>query len=202
MNKKDSLNNAVEDVESVENFVFTRDINKKYDQQSSTQLQSTCVEIVGEIQLLSYFSTLSTKLKRSYVEDEHPLKSLNINNLSYIPQFPQIPHYQNGQLSSVFDWLQIVLDEGHIEPSQPCIGRLLGWPTRSFSTRSLWIDFDLFCRKKEIPPAHIADSLLFFSLLSEIFNRIDERYEFPPLLICREKFLNLRRNYESIAIAQ
>jgi hypothetical protein len=199
MNRQTLINHSVEDVESVEILAFPGAMAKKEPHQASTGIEKRNVDLVVEYGLSSYFSTLSTKLKSPVVENQRTKKPFIPSDLRSIPQVPQFPREQNSQVLCVFEWLQIVVEEGHIEPSQPCVGRILGWPLRSFHINSLRVDFLVWCRKKEVPQFHIADSQLFFSLLDEVFDRKGERYEFPSLVMCRGKFSELRRKYESFA---
>jgi len=129
-------------------------------------------------------------------------KIIYINSIERIPQVPRFPQEQKNQVYIVFDWLQIALDEGHIEPSQPCVGRLLGWPQRRFCIKSLWIDFLSWCRKKELDQNQIANSDLFYLVLDRIFLREGDRYDFPDLCVCRTNYAILRRSHEFVAISE
>lgn len=97
--------------------------------------------------------------------------------------------------SSCFQWLKIVMDEGHLEPSQPYVGKTLGWPERRISIKSLWIDFCSWFQKQhridEIP-----EEYCFYELLDHLFIRHDDKYEFPPLDQCQRTFAKMRQQYE------
>lgn len=94
------------------------------------------------------------------------------------------------------EWLRIVMDEGHIEPSQPLIGRSVGWPERKVSIKSLWIDFCCWFRKQQTD-LEMPEELLFYELLDRLFIRCGDKYEFPPFEQCRTTFAILRGAYES-----
>lgn len=199
MNNNKSLNNTVENVENMEKSLSQRVIQENFLSKPSTKFSSNDVEPVEGRDLTAYFSTLSTKLKSSFVENPMQEKPLIVSDLDIFPRIPHFPREQKGQLVEIFEWLHIVLDEGHIEPSQPCIGRILGWPQSSRHQRTLWSDFTLWCRKRELKQIQIADSHLFFSIVDRIFERMNDRYAFPSLDVCQSKYLELRREYESFA---
>jgi hypothetical protein len=94
----------------------------------------------------------------------------------------------------VFEWLKVCVEEGHIEPSQPTVGRICGWPLRSFLCESLFIDFECWCSKKGIHPKERPGSKTFYSLTDSIFDRNDDKYHFPSLEQCRQKFKSLIGN--------
>lgn len=94
--------------------------------------------------------------------------------------------------SLVIDWLTICLGEGHMQPSQPNVGRLEGWPIRSYFKNSLYVDFECWCLKANVPPYLIPSKRLFYQGTDAIFDNVDgNRYQFPDLMICREKFSQL-----------
>lgn len=197
-----SINNSVENVESVETSLSQSAIEEKFLAQSSTNIKGSDVESVEFDNLAAYFSTLSTKLKMTFVENQIREKPFIVSDLDNFPQIPQFPREQTGQLMKIFEWLEITLDEGHIEPSQPCVGRILGWPQFSCHQGTLWSDFIRWCRKKELTQIQIADSHLFFSILDRVLERISDRYEFPSLDVCQSKYLELRREYESFTASE
>jgi hypothetical protein len=111
-----------------------------------------------------------------------PLASQNIQDKEVKSQLPPL----------VIDWLSICLGEGHMQPSQPSVGRLEGWPIRSYFKNSLYVDFDCWCLKAGIPPYLIPSKTLFYQGTNAIFDTVDDnRYQFPDLMICREKFSQL-----------
>lgn len=92
----------------------------------------------------------------------------------------------------VLNWIDICLKEGHMQPSQASVGRLEGWPIRSYFKNSLYVDFDCWCLKAGIPRYLIPSRELFYQGTNAIFDAFDDnRYQFPDLMICREKFSQL-----------
>lgn len=49
--------------------------------------------------------------------------------------YPSETSVDSDQITLVLDWLLVCLMEVHIEPSQPQVGRLCGWPQRPFFLR-------------------------------------------------------------------
>ncbi len=99
--------------------------------------------------------------------------------------------YSSEKLSLVYEWLMICLTEGHIEPSQPKVGRICGWPQRPFFCESLYIDFECWCIKRDILPREIAGGNLFYSVTDRMFQREGDKYHFPLLEECRKKYKSL-----------
>lgn len=111
-----------------------------------------------------------------------PLASLDIQEKATKLELPSL----------VINWLSICLGEGHMQPNQLCVGRLEGWPIRSYFKSSLYVDFDCWCLKAGIPPYLIPSKRLFYQGTDAIFDTVDgNRYQFPDLMICREKFSQL-----------
>lgn len=160
----------------------------------STATNSSTVELVTKIDLASYFSTLSTILKNMSVEDITGDNQLVLSDIREIPRIPHVPQVRKEDTDLLVDWMLVVIDEGHIEPSQSFIGRYLGWPTRSFHIESLYVDFFAWCRQKGIEETSIPDQSICVSFFDKVFTRHGERYEFPPLHYCRNKFLELRKS--------
>jgi hypothetical protein len=98
-----------------------------------------------------------------------------------------------AERDSIFGWLKIICEEGHIEPSQPLVGRAVGWPQRNMSVKSLWVDFTCWCKTQIID---LPDSELFFSILDQLFIRSEGRYQFPPLETCRALLRDLEKKFE------
>ena len=94
----------------------------------------------------------------------------------------------------VLEWLKICLNEGHIQPSQPKVGRLCGWPLRSFFCESLYIDFECWCIKNGCLSREIPSGKIFYGLTDSIFVRDGEKYHFPHLEQCQEKLASLIEN--------
>lgn len=95
-----------------------------------------------------------------------------------------------------FQWLKIVMDEGHLEPSQPWTGKAVGWPERRMPITSLWTDFCCWFRKQQITDDEMPEEYCFYELLDHLFIRLDDNYEFPPIEQCRHTFALLRQQYE------
>ena len=92
----------------------------------------------------------------------------------------------------VIDWFTISLNEGHIQPSQPDVGRLEGWPMRPYFKNSLYVDFECWCLKSGIQTYLIPSKELFYQATDTIFESIaDNKYQFPDLTICRQRFSKL-----------
>lgn len=203
MNKQGHPFLPVEYVESVEGRNNHLKTSNLIILKPSTESKLNDVESVEKVDLALYFSTLSTILKTKSVEEKQPKIPLISIESEDIPRVPQIPQEKNNEFVCfrsfdrmkvllVIEWLQIVIDEGHIEPSQPFIGRIVGWPVRSLFIDSLYVDFVVWCRKREKRDWNIPEPSLFFALLNHVLIRVKEKYEFPPLNICRNKFLCLR----------
>ena len=92
------------------------------------------------------------------------------------------------QIELIHEWLHICTRDGHIEPSQPVCGKYLGWPIRPFFRNSLYVDLVLWCCKQGITPNMQPSSKDFYIVANQIFDRDGDKYHFPSLNICREKF--------------
>jgi len=92
------------------------------------------------------------------------------------------------KISTILTWLSISLTEGHIEPSQPCVGRIVGWPQRPIFKNSLYVDFECWGVKKDLSSNAIAKRKLFYSLTDRIFISEEDKYCLPSLEECRRKF--------------
>lgn len=96
------------------------------------------------------------------------------------------------QISQAIEWLTICLSEGHIEPSQPCVGRIIGWPLRPFFKNSLYVDFEVWCFKKNFSKKDIVRREAFYQLVDKLFIPDGDKYRFPSLEECRKKFTMLK----------
>lgn len=174
----------------------------------STKSKCSSVECVAKDDLTLWFSTLSTDIKKTSVENYDVLIDWNTNHLERFPQIPHVPQEKlsNPVISSklnedsvrlIMDWLRIILGEGHISPSQPVVGKIVGWPTRSISIESLFVDFDLWCRGQGVLYWAVPGKGVLCSIADEVFNRNGNRYDFPPVSDCRGKFAILMGKYES-----
>lgn len=100
------------------------------------------------------------------------------------------------KISIILAWLSISLAEGHIEPSQPCVGKIVGWPTRPFFKNSLYVDFEVWCFKKNFSRRDLVKRESFYHFLDKIFISNGDKYHFPPLEECRKKFTNLEELHD------
>lgn len=102
-----------------------------------------------------------------------------------------------NQMTLVFAWLSICLSEGHIEPSQPSVGRIIGWPLRPFFKNSLYVDFECWRSKQNLTGREIDMHMrkLFYSLTDKIFVDEGDKYHFPPLEACRKEFKVLSEEF-------
>jgi hypothetical protein len=139
------------------------------------------------------------------VENASTITGLISNNLRIIPHIPQLPQNKNNDpegsqklanksTNLILEWLQIVVIEGHIEPSQPSVGKIVGWPGRAVLFKTLFTDFTLWCKRQGISDWQIPRKELFGSLLDEVFCRNSQgnKYDFPPRSSCLEKLSKLR----------
>lgn len=202
-NTQDDYIFSVEGVESVEVNDNYSTFNELEVLNPSTEFCVNHVEFVGKIDLADYFSRLSTVIKARSVgvtQSDTPLISSELEStprLSLIPQekdndSARFRNFDHAKVSLVTEWIQIVADEGHIEPSQPSVGRILGWPVRSCSIQLLYVDFFVWCWRKGLRDWDIPEKTLHFTLLDSVFVRIGDQYEFPPLDTCRKKFQDLK----------
>lgn len=89
----------------------------------------------------------------------------------------------------VYQWFVIALEEGHIEPSQPQVGRIVGWPIREFNFSSLWNDYLCWNIKNGFTPDQFREKKQFHALCRYFFEvNVHDRITFPPLNHCRNKF--------------
>lgn len=159
-----------------------------------------CGDVAQEVKFrdhLNQFATLATRLD-----------SLNVTRLPFECHVCHVCHlkYESKSENStvnqtifslaVFRWLTFVIEEGHIEPSQPSVGQRLGWPQRLVAIKSLWIDFCCWCSKQKVPSLEMPDEWEFYELLDHLFIRHRDKYEFPALTHCREIFAKLRGQHE------
>jgi hypothetical protein len=147
---------------------------------------------------LDQFATLATRSNclpvAAFSREDHARHVCHVEKMDELVNRPF--HQESRGINSCMQWLSIVLDEGHIEPSQPCVGRVTGWPQRRISINSLWIDFTCWCLKQEIQKCEIPEQSTFFKLLDQVLLRNKDKYEFPSLEVCRKTFVTIRREYE------
>lgn len=82
-----------------------------------------------------------------------------------LPKVVDAKPYKIPLPSLVIEWLSICLDEGHIQPSQSSVGKLEGWPIRPYFKNSLYIDFECWCLKANVPTYLISSRELFYQVL-------------------------------------
>lgn len=84
-----------------------------------------------------------------------------------------------------------------MQPSQPKVGRLEGWPLRPYLKNSLYVDFWCWCRNKGMQLYLIPPEASFYQTTDLIFDALgDEKYQFPVIEICREIFLKLKEGID------
>ncbi|MBS0636843.1 MAG: hypothetical protein JSS12_04985 [Verrucomicrobia bacterium] len=84
------------------------------------------------------------------------------------------------------EWVRRALELGNIEPSQPNYGKLVGWPQRSISRETLYVDFVAW-REKFHPKTPLDHKSDFYKVCDWVFLRDGDRYQFPPIDECRKK---------------
>lgn len=147
---------------------------------------------------LDRFATLATRLDSKSVA-AFPLGS-HACHVSHVDKLNESVSCSNNAAfdgcKSCFRWLSIAVEEGHLEPSQPCVGREVGWPQRMINENSLWTDFSCWFRNEGIAREELPDRWVLYELLDRIFIRHSERYEIPSLEHCRKALTTLRLEYE------
>jgi hypothetical protein len=153
--------------------------------------QQQCIDWSG-------FITLITSTKNPECEDEKPSElipnDIHTNHTIHNEKFLIADKRDACELSAIMGWIKIMLEEGHIEPAQPQVGRYIGWPIHKHFRNSLYVDFVLWCRKNLSMDAPLASR--FFRLVDQLLVHADQFYVFPPLDECREKFKKLLKIVE------
>ena len=189
-------------VESVEGDAALRKNSNASHESGSTGMVNFNVEGVGASDLELYFATLSTEIKKWPVDllqaENNPSIYLEGNN-SKITRLPRAPPGAEDDSNNASDrkeivrnWIEIMLKEGHIEVSQPYVGRIIGWPERSHSINSLYNDFLLWSRGTCVKGERAPTRGVFCSMLDQILLRRGDAYKFPPVAEAREKFAVLK----------
>ena len=79
-----------------------------------------------------------------------------------------------------------------MSPSQPSVGSIRRLANGHYSKNSLYVDFECWCLKTNIPTYLIPSKELFYLGTDAIFEIVaGDKYQFPDLMICREKFSKL-----------
>lgn len=147
---------------------------------------------------LDRFATLATRLDfpnvATFSLENHAChgchaekENVSENHLAYSPFVGS---------KALFAWLVIAMEEGHLEPSQQVVGRAIGWPQREINKRSLWVEFITWCHKQNISKKEIPEQWAVYEALDKLFIGKGDKYEFPPLELCRSNFFNLRKQCE------
>ena len=92
----------------------------------------------------------------------------------------------------VWEWFQIALDEGHVEPSQPVVGLIVGWPMRSFTENSLLVDFRCLCMQKGFVETDRERDKGFQQILERVFDVDEGRVTFPSVDESRQRFKQVK----------
>ncbi len=144
------------------------------------------------------FATLATRL--DYLDVTTFSFERHVGHVRHTEEVGKSENYQSSQdfveNMVCFRWLTIAMEEGHLEPSQPTMGKTIGWPKKMVTMRSLWIDFYCWCRKHKISKDEMPEQWTFYEQLDRLFIRNNDKYEIPSLEHCRAIFVILRRQYE------
>lgn len=156
---------------------------------------------VAKSELLSRLDQLATLVTRldfcdvaAFSLGSHVCHPCHVEKMSNPENF-QVSRLSKGT-EFCFRWLAIAMKEGHLEPSQSLVGQSIGWPQRRVNRASLWLDFKLWSRKEKIPDYQLPEQIVFYALLDQLFNRVNDKYELPSLEQCRAIFVTLRQRYE------
>lgn len=141
------------------------------------QTSVTCVTRPSLLQIM--------RKKRKGISEEKPISEPSLEK-EIIPKL-KTP-------KRVKTWLRIALEEGHIQPSQPTVGKLEGWPIWPHFKESLYNDFICWCMNEKVPSYLISSEELFYREADAIFDNLPrKKYGFPDLEICRQRFLILEQ---------
>lgn len=126
------------------------------------------------------------RMKRQGIVEEKPISKQPLEEKENVYK-PTIPE-------RVKNWLRIALEEGHIQPSQPTVGKLEGWPIRPHFKESLYNDFACWCMKEQIPIYLTPSEELFYQGTDILFDSLPrKKYTFPDLETCKQRFLILEQ---------
>lgn len=118
------------------------------------------------------------RLKQTLLTGEKKQTHIENKDISPCVNPQDIPSEPSENNSYVLEWLKICLIEGHIEPSQPSVGRLCGWPVRPFAVTSLYNDFTCWRIRNGASFQEVSDSTKFYSLVDRILPREGQKYFF------------------------
>lgn len=155
---------------------------------------------MGGINMMAQMLGRFGRLRKTLSEEKNKIKTpisqetLAFKNNEEEAAAPSATSEDFEQMTLVFAWLSICLSEGHIEPSQPSVGRIIGWPVRPFFKSSLYVDFECWCSKNRT--RRVMDMRkLFYSLTDKIFICDGDKYHFPSLEKCRNEFKPLAEEF-------
>ena len=139
------------------------------------------------------FTDLSKSIPADVIQLENPrtdaISKESPESLSIISHLEQSKfQIKKAYYKAIVDWISQCLHEGHIEPSQPCVERLVGWPIRSFRKSSILTDFRIYCMKNGLPENDSVRDNSFTAILDAVFDAKENRYSFPSLEECRHRF--------------
>lgn len=144
-------------------------------------------------QILGRFGRLRQTLseEKNKIETPSPKGTLEFKTNQEVIATPSETSEDFVQMSSILAWLAICLSEGHIEASQPCVGRVVGWPLRPFFKNTSYTDFECWSLKQNLSWKEIAKRKTFYSITDKIFISEGDKYHFPPLEECKKKLKSL-----------
>ena len=93
---------------------------------------------------------------------------------------------------SILSWLEVVVTEGHIEPSQASVGKIVGWPRRPILKRSLWADFMAWGKREELRDFQFPTVGEFYFTLDQVLDPLGSSYSFPCLATCQLRYSALK----------
>jgi hypothetical protein len=144
------------------------------------------------VQTLGRFGRLrQTLLDNEMNKDMQPLLSIANHSHNKSKKHPSEASESNIKIQLAFEWLNCCLTEEHIEPSQPKIGKICGWPLRPFLRESLYADFKCWCIQRGVSLHEMPTSCQFYFLTDRIFQLEGEKYLFPPVEECKIKYQQL-----------
>lgn len=123
--------------------------------------------------------------------------------LGRLKQYKQLETHQNEERlpeitistkSEIFhpiilEWLQHALQEGHLEPSQPKLGCLLGWPNgHKILVESLCNEVECWAMKENYQDWEMPSQKEICLLADKVFSRDGWHYTILPLETCQHRY--------------
>lgn len=137
------------------------------------------------------FETLVTRIQS--IDDTPLTQGGDACDVSDTKHYEPEKGSRKTKLLRILKWFDLALSEGHIEPSQPLVGRQVGWPVRPFNFSSLWVDYCLWNNKRGVEVDEFFEKGIFRCLVFLIFERHEgELIIFPSLEKSRINFKSLR----------